>query len=105
MSEQSHEKKQLQFGDAKELAVLTNYPNFNNINNNQLYQKTDFSNLSFMNNVKQYPKSMVAKINLIGEGAFANVYEGYIENEHGKEKVAIKVSFLLDFQMIDDFDS
>lgn len=95
MSEQSHEKKQLQFSDNKELAVLSNYPNnfkMQNINDNQLYQKTEFNDLSFLNAIMQISRHQVEIEKFIGQGAFANVYEGSLKLDNEKERVAIKVS-------------
>lgn len=94
MSEQSHEKKQLQFADNKELAVLSNYPHSfkqQNINDNQLYQRTEFNDLSCLNGVKQVSRSQVEMKNFIGSGAFADVFEGVARFDHGVEKVAVKL--------------
>lgn len=95
MSEQYHEKKQLQFGsDNKELAVLANYP-FNikkqNTNDNQLYQDVDPSFLAHY----QIPREKAEVKNFIGGGAFGNVYEGVYKHDDIVEKVAIKVIRLI----------
>lgn len=96
MSEQYHEKKQLQFGSDKELAVLANYP-FNikkqNTNDNQLYQDVD---PSFLANY-QVPREKVDVKNFIGSGAFGNVYEGVYKHDDAVERVAIKVISLIRF--------
>ena len=95
MSEQYHEKKQLQFGsDTKELAVLANYPfNFNrqNTNDNQLYQAVD---PNFLANY-QIPREKADVKKFIGEGAFGNVYEGVYKHDDVAERVAIKVISLV----------
>ena len=97
MSEQYHEKKQLQFSsDNKELAVLANYP-FNikkqNTNDNQLYQDVD---PSFLVNY-QILREVVDVKNFIGSGAFGNVYEGVYKHDGVVERVAIKVFYLVLF--------
>lgn len=90
MSEQYHEKKQLQFGNDKELAVLSNYPisiKKQNTNDNQLYQKVD---PNFLANY-QIPREKAEVKNFIGAGAFGDVYEGVYKHDDVVEKVAIKV--------------
>lgn len=95
ISEQSLEKKQLQFDDKKEVVVLSDYPKSfkkQNINDNQLYQRSEFRDLSFLKDIKEIAPSEVNYRKAIGEGAFATVYEGYAKFDKILEKVAVKVS-------------
>lgn len=89
MSEQYHEKKQMQIeGENKELAVLSNYPiRTQNTSDNQLYQQVD---PNFLTNY-QITRDMIEVKNFIGAGAFGQVYCGILRHDNVEEKVAIKV--------------
>lgn len=112
MSEQSHEKKQ--FDKNKELAVLSNYPNFIQQNTNTNYQNTDLINLSFLDSILKIDRSQIEIKNFIGGGAFGNVCEAILTspaNNNVPEKVAVKVlkhmseknAFLKEAQLMSNF--